>query len=183
MSEKLNAAQSPPAPTKTQLGTTGSSYDKDPKRATSQPASQPTASSTPTSLFPVEHDTGSLFGSFLNKKPVKKPGVLETPPAILKATGSLSEREYVEIEIIKLLLISYYNIVKRTICDMVPKSIMLHLVNYTKEDMQKALLADLYKPDLSEELLKESDSVMSRRKECRKMIDALQKADDIISTV
>lgn len=95
----------------------------------------------------------------------------------------LSEREYVEIEIIKLLLKSYFNIVKRTVADMIPKAIMLHLVNFSKEEMQRALLADLYKQDLMDELLKESESVVVRRKECKKMIEALQRADDIVSTV
>ena len=127
--------------------------------------------------------SSSIFGSFLSRQPSKKPGILETPPPVLKATGSLSEREYVDIEIIKLLLSSYYNIVKRTVADMVPKAIMLHLVSYTKEEMQKALLQDLYKPDLSEELLKESDSIVQRRRDVKRMIEALQRADDIISTV
>lgn len=42
----------------------------------------------------------SYFGSFLQKKGQKKPGILEAPPAVLKATGTLSEREYIEIEVI-----------------------------------------------------------------------------------
>jgi hypothetical protein len=35
-----------------------------------------------------------------------------------------------ETEVIKLLISSYYNIVKRTMIDMVPKAIMLNLVQY-----------------------------------------------------
>lgn len=124
-----------------------------------------------------------VFSSFFAKQPNKRPGVLEAPPAVLKASGTVSEREYVEIEVIKLLLTNYYNIVKKTITDMIPKCIMLNLVNYSKEEMQRALLAELYKEDLLEDLLKESPDTVARRKECKKMIEALQKADEIVSTI
>lgn len=124
-----------------------------------------------------------IFGSFFKKQARPKPGVLEPPPAVLKASGSVSEREFTDIEAIKLLITSYYSIVKETVIDMVPKCIMLNLVHYTRDEMQKGLLADLYKEDLMEELLQESPDIVQRRRECRKMIEALQKADDIVSTV
>ena len=124
-----------------------------------------------------------VFSSFFAKQPNKRPGVLEAPPAVLKASGTVSEREYVEIEVIKLLLTNYYNIVKKTVTDMIPKCIMLNLVNYAREEMQRALLAELYKQDLIEDLLKESPDTVARRKECKKMIEALQKADEIVSTI
>lgn len=66
---------------------------------------------------------------------------------------------------------------------MVPKAIMLQLVNPSREDMQRALLSDLYKPDQLEELLKEPDHIVKRRREVKKMIEALYRADDIVSTV
>lgn len=84
---------------------------------------------------------------------------------------------------LELLLSSYFNIVKKTIMDMVPKGIMLHLVNPSREGMQKALLSDLYKPDQLEELLREPDHIVKRRKEIKKMIEALYRADVIVSTV
>lgn len=49
-------------------------------------------------------------------------------------------------------------------------AIMLKLVFHAKETMQRELLAELYKPDMIEEMLKESDSVVQRRKECIKMV-------------
>jgi replication fork clamp-binding protein CrfC len=53
---------------------------------------------------------------------------MEAPPPTLKASGTLSEKETQEVEVIKLLITSYYNIVRRTMIDMVPKAIMLSLV-------------------------------------------------------
>jgi len=137
------------------------------------------------SSSPLDDTTSSsntgFFGSFFTKK--KKPGVLENPPPVLKASGNLSEREYMETEMIKLLLQSYFAIVKRTVADLVPKAIMLNLVNHAKDELQRHLLSELYKKDVFEELLKESDMTLQRRKECKKMIEALTKADEIINSV
>jgi dynamin 1-like protein len=101
----------------------------------------------------------------------------------LKPEGKLTERETIETEVIKLLLTSYFNIVKRTTADMVPKSIMLNLVFYTKENLQRTLLADLYQNQALDEVLKESEATVARRREVKKMIEALEKADEIVSTV
>lgn len=84
---------------------------------------------------------------------------------------------------VELLISSYFNIVKRTVVDTVPKAIMLNLVNTSKEELQRELLQELYKTEVLDELLKESEFTQNRRKECKKMIEALQKADEIVGTV
>ena len=66
---------------------------------------------------------------------------------------------------------------------MVPKAIMLNLVNFAKESMQRELLQSLYQQDILKELMKESDHVVARRRECVKMIGALEKAAEICATV
>ncbi|RUS30935.1 Dynamin central region-domain-containing protein [Jimgerdemannia flammicorona] len=83
----------------------------------------------------------------------------------------------------ELLIQSYFDIVKRTMVDMVPKAIMLSLVNHAKEELQRELLQELYKTDVLDELLRESEFTQQRRKECKKMIEALQKADEIVAAV
>lgn len=72
---------------------------------------------------------------------------------------------------LELLIQSYYNIVKRTMIDMIPKAIMLNLVAHSKEELQRELLTELYKTDVLDELLQESDYTQQRRKECKKMIE------------
>ncbi|KAF9336333.1 vacuolar protein sorting-associated protein 1 [Linnemannia elongata] len=135
----------------------------------------------PPSLEPEPTNNG-FFGSFFSGKK-KRPGVMEPPPSVLKASGNLSEREQIETEVIKLLISSYFNIVKRTVIDTVPKAIMLNLVNNAKEELQRELLQELYKTEVLDELLKESEFTQNRRKECKKMIEALQKADEIVGSV
>lgn len=65
--------------------------------------------------------------------------------------------------------------------DMVPKAVSLTLVNYSKDNLQQELLKELYKPEVLDELLKESDYVVSRRKEVQNMVLALNKAEEFVS--
>jgi vacuolar protein sorting-associated protein 1 len=83
--------------------------------------------------------------------------------------------------------------------DMVPKAIMLNLVQlvplpsfpsflltihrFTKDEMQRELLENMYRPDTLEDLLKESDYTVRRRKECQQMVESLSRASEIVSQV
>ena len=67
--------------------------------------------------------------------------------------------------------------------DMVPKAIMLNLVQWTKENMQGELLTNMYKTDELDELLKESEYTVKRRKDCQQMVDSLTKAQEIVNQV
>ena len=66
---------------------------------------------------------------------------------------------------------------------MVPKAISLTLVNYSKENLQRELLQELYKPDVLDDLLKESEQVVVRRKEVVSMLQALNKAEEYVPIV
>ncbi|KAF7866816.1 hypothetical protein EAF04_005658 [Stromatinia cepivora] len=153
----------------------------DPKSGKPIP-STPARTASPT-LDGMNDQNGGFFGSFFASKNKKKMAAMEAPPAILKASGTLSEREGTEVEIIKLLINSYYNIVKRTMIDMVPKAIMLNLVQYTKDEMQRELLENMYRTDTLDDLLKESDYTVRRRKECQQMVESLSKASEIVAQV
>ncbi|KAK7449785.1 vacuolar protein sorting-associated protein 1 [Stygiomarasmius scandens] len=133
---------------------------------------------------------GSFFSSAKNGRTVKKTGpggtpapVMEAPPAVIKPQAALSERETMETEVIKLLIHSYFNIVKREMIDMVPKAITLTLVNHSKENLQRELLQELYKAEVLDDLLKESEYVVNRRKEVIGMVQALNKAEEIVAGV
>ena len=80
----------------------------------------------------------------------------------------------------ELLIHSYFNIVKREMIDMVPKAISLTLVQFAKDSLQRELLQELYKPDVLDELLKESEFVVQRRKEVVSMVQALNKAEECV---
>ncbi|KAJ6110803.1 Vacuolar protein sorting-associated protein 1 [Penicillium sp. IBT 16267x] len=124
-----------------------------------------------------------FFGSFWATKNKKKMAAMEAPPPTLKASASLSEREATEVEVIKLLITSYFNIVKRTMIDMVPKAVMYTLVQFTKDSMQGELLEYMYRNNELDDLLKESDYTTRRRKECQQMVESLSRASEIVSQV
>jgi len=134
----------------------------------------------------VKKEEPSFFGSFFSasaKGAKQKKPMMEAPPQVIRPQSALSERETMETEVIKLLIHSYYNIVKREMIDMVPKAISLTLVNHSKEDLQRELLQELYKPEVLDDLLKESEYVVSRRKEVVSMVQALNKAEEIVAGV
>ncbi|KAK2814007.1 vacuolar protein sorting-associated protein 1 [Emmonsiellopsis sp. PD_5] len=154
----------------------------DPKTGKPLPASAvPPRSGSPS--VDLSENNGGFFGSFFASKNKKKMAAMEPPPATLKASGTLSERENSEVEVIKLLINSYYNIVKRTMIDMVPKAVMLTLVQHTKDEMQRELLGNMYRTDELDDLLRESEYTIRRRKECQQMVESLTRASEIVSQV
>jgi len=113
--------------------------------------------------------------------PVKPVNLLPEIPA---QTGrKLNEREHRDCEVIERLIKSYFYIVRKSIQDSVPKSVMHFLVNFVKDNLQSELVSSLYKQDQIESLLSESEHIGQRRKEAAEMLDALQKASQIISEI
>ncbi|KAL3450466.1 vacuolar ATP synthase catalytic subunit A [Aspergillus insuetus] len=143
----------------------------------------PRANSPSVEAIPTDNNSSGFFGSFWASKNKKKMAAMEAPPPNLKASASLSERESTEVEVIKLLITSYFNIVKRTMIDMVPKAIMYTLVQFSKEEMQRELLENMYRNNELDDLLKESDYTIRRRKECQQMVESLGRASEIVSQV
>ncbi|OVA01830.1 Dynamin central domain [Macleaya cordata] len=101
---------------------------------------------------------------------------LKEPPAVLRPSETRSEQEAIEIAVTKLLLRSYYDIVRKNIEDSVPKAIMHFLVNHTKRDLHNVFIKKLYRDNLFEEMLQEPDEVAVKRKRTREMLRVLQQA-------
>lgn len=149
----------------------------DPKTGKPLPQQQPMLPTVP------KEETGGFFGGFFSSKNKKRLQAMEAPPPVLRATGTMTEREQMETEVIKLLISLYYNIVKRTVQDVVPKAIMLKLINRLKDQIQKELLEKMYNsPDLGE-LVKENEGTIQKRKECIRMVEVLRNALEIVSSV
>jgi vacuolar protein sorting-associated protein 1 len=72
----------------------------DPKSGKPLPAALQKDTTTPQSLDNVPGNDGGFFGSFFAAKNKKKLAAMEPPPSVLKASGTLSERETIETEVI-----------------------------------------------------------------------------------
>ncbi|XP_019440334.1 PREDICTED: dynamin-related protein 3A-like isoform X2 [Lupinus angustifolius] len=101
---------------------------------------------------------------------------LREPPAILRPSDTNSETRAIEITVTKLLLRSYYDIVRKNVEDFVPKAIMHFLVNNTKRELHNVFIKKLYRDNLFEEMLQEPGEVAIKRKRCRELLRAYQQA-------
>ncbi|KAH0768332.1 hypothetical protein KY290_004504 [Solanum tuberosum] len=101
---------------------------------------------------------------------------LREPPSVLRPSETHSDQETIEIAITKLLLRSYYDVVRKNIEDSVPKAIMHFLVNHTKRDLHNVFIKKLYRENLLEEMLQEPDEIAMKRKRTRETLRVLQQA-------
>ncbi|KAI6175961.1 Dynamin-1-like protein [Aphelenchoides bicaudatus] len=140
---------------------------------------------------PTRHESvTSSLGSWLFNRNVPqnlhsgKTAQISTTQAIEKSlTRNLTQREQREYFMFERLINSYFAIVRRNIQDLVPKGIMHFLVNHVKENLQSELVQQLYNTENMDDLLAESDLMAQRRKESAEMLDALQKANLVISEI
>ncbi|XP_034259445.1 dynamin-1-like protein isoform X4 [Pantherophis guttatus] len=106
--------------------------------------------------------------------------LLDVPVPVAR---KLSAREQRDCEVIERLIKSYFLIVRKNIQDSVPKAVMHFLVNHVKDSLQSELVGKLYKALLLDDLLTESEDMAQRRKEAADMLQALQRASQIIAEI
>uniref|UniRef100_A0A0B6ZVX5 dynamin GTPase n=1 Tax=Arion vulgaris TaxID=1028688 RepID=A0A0B6ZVX5_9EUPU len=112
-----------------------------------------------------------------------KKGINLLPEVPEQPVMKLSAREQRDCEIIERLIKSYFMIVRKNIQDSTPKAIMHFLVNHVKDHLQSELVSQLYKKEEIETLLEESVHIAARRKEALEMLQALQRASQIIGEI
>ena len=112
-------------------------------------------------------------------------GLVKLPPVPdrMQLQAVAPDREKIETEIIKNLIGSYFDIVKKNFMDLVPKTVMHFLVNQFKDNLQNTLVAELYKDATMQDLMRENDDVAAKRKELREMRDMLERALEIVNEV
>lgn len=98
--------------------------------------------------------------------------------------GQNSPRSSLEVNIIKNLIVSYYDTVTKNLNDIVPKTIMAFLVNKTKVMCQKELVAQLYsdRENLAE-LLSEDTITIRKRNNCKEMVSTLRESLTFLNEV
>lgn len=128
-----------------------------------------------------------IFPGGNKKKPTTadKSGIVKLPqvPVSMRQVEEPTDRERIETEIIKSLLASYFDIVRKNFLDLVPKAIMCFMVSHSKENVQNELVSALYREDKLVELLSETGDIAARRSNCYEMRTLLQRALEIVNEV
>jgi dynamin 1-like protein len=135
--------------------------------------------------------TGKNYGlasQMVSSEDLQVPGLLfshQTNPFHQgeSAEPAMTEREAMETELIRALISSYFNIVRESIADQVPKAVMHLLVNHCKDVVQNRLVSELYREALFEELLYEDDGVKKEREKCERLLQTYREAAKIIGEV
>ena len=88
-----------------------------------------------------------------------------------------------ETNLIRNLIATYFNIVRQTIQDLVPKAVMHLLVNHSSQQVQNRLVASLYKPELSQRLFNEDETIVAERTRVKALLEAYKEAFKTLSEV
>lgn len=92
-------------------------------------------------------------------------------------------REHSQIELIRRMLIAYFSVVKKNVCDYVPKIVLTLLVNKTLDTCEQELIAELYTPEKVEQLLVPSAELAQRAQQIATETEGLRKALKMLQSV
>jgi dynamin 1-like protein len=109
--------------------------------------------------------------------------ITQPPVNITSASLGSSAPSDFQTHVLTILLTSYFDIVKKSVRDRVPKAIMHFLVTKAKTSLQTELVRQLYKEDVLDDLLRESGDVASRRLKYSQSIDLLKKVLSLLGDV
>ena len=112
------------------------------------------------------------------------PGDHFAMPATFQVAGDLSQEEEREIEAIRDLVEVYFTITKGTICDQVPKVVVLLLLQKLRETTLARLTQKLYGDGThAAQLLAESPDVAAQRRAVTNMMKCLTAAQEVLNKV
>lgn len=143
----------------------------------------------------VKHPDFVKWNELLTKDSEKTEGFLEITdikekkigfdsiPSNLKITGEFTQQELIEIKMMKSLVTSYFDIIKKIVIDQVPKAIMSELVIKSEGLIQETLFREIYDAEGIEKLVCESQESIEKRKKLEKNIKALKQAYDIMCSI
>ncbi len=109
---------------------------------------------------------------------------LSRVPGQIRAGLYQTDKEKFEIDVIKTLLVSYFDIVRKRLRDLVPKSTMLFMVQKSQKDMHNVLVRDVY-GDVANaaSFLAEPEHIRVRRVEMKALLALLNDALKVLGTL
>uniref|UniRef100_A0A7S3ISD7 GED domain-containing protein n=2 Tax=Strombidium inclinatum TaxID=197538 RepID=A0A7S3ISD7_9SPIT len=119
-----------------------------------------------------------------NVRPIHMPQMQTFKRAEDDDPGQYASRSQNEIGVVKNLIVNYFNTVRKTMNDTVPKTIMAFLVNKSKNDAQNCLIQTIYGDGTQlQSLLGEDTETRQRREHCEEMAKTLRDSLDYLNEV
>lgn len=95
----------------------------------------------------------------------------------------MTEQESVQVEVTRVLIHSYFDIVRKNVQDLVPKIVMKFMVHHVQTGLQKQLTQVLYRENLLESIMREREDIAERRHQCQETIRTLRKALKVLDSI
>ena len=77
----------------------------------------------------------------------------------------------------------YFELCRTQIVDVIPKAVIMMLVEGSSKNLSDTLIRKVYTSGLARDLMKEDPNITKRRKKCQDQLNALNKASEILSKV
>jgi hypothetical protein len=98
--------------------------------------------------------------------------------------GQSAQRADMESALIKNLIVSYFDTVRKTMNDMVPKTVMAFLVNKSKNQAQRVLVQKIYGDGQNlNSFLSEDNDTRVKREKCEAMVKTLKQSLEFLNEV
>ena len=110
--------------------------------------------------------------------------VLPTPGIVtINQQTELTEKEQFEVALIRKLMMSYFEIVRQSLLDLVPKAIMHLLVNGVCQDIHPTLVEKLYDPEKFENLFTEDELIVKERSKVKELLEKYKAANEVLASI
>lgn len=119
-------------------------------------------------------------------KPMEKaPNVkaFDKLPNVLRLDKEISDSEGAEINLVKSLVVSYFDVNRKILLDQVPKAIMCNLVMKSAQQMQEHLFRAVYETEGIEKLCEEDGSIEELRERLKRNLKAMRHAHDLMCSL
>lgn len=117
-------------------------------------------------------------------QPIRMPRMASFKRAEDNDPGQSSPRATMEATLIKNLIVSYFDTVRKSMNDMVPKTIMAFLVNKSKNNAQRVLVQKIYNDGQHlDNFLSEDHETRLRREKCEAMVKTLRQSLEFLNEV
>lgn len=98
--------------------------------------------------------------------------------------GQNRDKDEMQVAVLRLCILSYFSIVRKTINDLVPKTIISLLVSKSKLTAQHILVQRIYQDGLEiDELMGEDASTRTQRLKCEDMVKTMRSSLEFLNEV